>query len=167
MIERGFTVAEWNELLRLNDVGEKQEAVRRFLAGISRPIERKSKFPMIRPELREYNLAVSIWESGDRKTAIDLLEALAMGSGAPTVENGVLRFGLFGRKQRGRQRVQANIRVKLFNSGINPLNPVAANDRTSGEYPDIEPGNVYEGFVYFPYLAAWLRGGRKAKLLGV
>lgn len=169
MIAPGFSFEEWDQLLRLNET-DPEEAVRRFLAGISsspkfRPA---SKFPTRQLDKREYNMVVSLQDRGDKVAcALLLMNLLQFRSEAAMAEAGAIyKFQVFRPEAAGDPQFKINVTVKLGNRSIFPLNPVATNDREHGEYPDIEPGMSYDGPVYLPYLLGWIAAGH-CQLLGV
>lgn len=165
-IQKGFTQAEWEQVLRLNETDPK-EAVKRFLAGISDPMaKQRSNYPNVKLDRMEYNLGVSLFDEGHFEQTINYFIGLM----CERLENAgtLVRLNLIGRKKQVKEKPKINLYVKFYNCGVNPLNPMSFNDRPAGtEYPFVNPGDSYEGYVFFPYLAAWLRSGRKARLVGV
>src|SRR5262245_55435077 len=146
----GFSFEQWDQLLRMNET-DPQEAARRFLAGISLPKRwEKSRYPIREFDRREYNLIVTLQDNGDNVATRLLLLNLARNNG---------RFENFNASANDAPEFRINVVVKIVNRSIFPLNPQAANDRSIGEYPDIDPGNTYQGPVFLPYLLVWMAGG--------
>src|SRR5262245_45478253 len=123
MIEApGFSFAEWDELLRLNESGEKQEACRRFLAGNSIPKQwKRSKYPIREVDKREYNLIVSLQDNGDKVAARMLLLNLARSQPGE-----IPRFEAMKPSANDLPEFRINIIAQIVNRCIFPLNPRAA-----------------------------------------
>ena len=155
----------WDEFYANIELGrnDPEEAIKRFYNRYAMPLVRKSQWPQLMLDPGEYRMVLSAQEKNDPTLCLFLLSNfLRLRSNKAPMPVAEIR----NMKVNEQKNLKVNVWVKLKNVQVFPLNPMAKEDRVSGEYPDIEPGNEYEGMVFFPHLITWIQA-RLIALQGV
>lgn len=158
--DSGITQKEFDEMVRANEA-EDYEKVKHFFVKVwDRHSEkpRKYQYPVKEIERAEYKLLLNFDESRDCVGGAQFLLALVDFRYNVDPKSNLATMRLFAfHEATKRSQFQINVYARVRNIWIGNLTPMCAKERTQGEYPVIRPSEEYQGPIWLPYLAKWIR----------